>query len=51
MDNDSRRGLRRKKLCFSYQEPWVLSHGCLEKENPHYIELSSDNREDEDDWE
>ena len=30
--------LRRKKLCFSYQEPWALDHKCV-KGKAHYIEV------------
>ena len=26
MDNDTRQGLGRKKLCFTFQEPWVPGH-------------------------
>ena len=29
--------LRRKMLCFSYQEPWVPSHKCV-KGKAHYLE-------------
>ena len=30
--------LRRKKLCFSYQEPWAPRHKCV-KGKAHYIEV------------
>ena len=32
--------LRRKKLCFSCQEPWVPGHKCV-KGKEHYIEVFS----------
>ena len=40
---------RRRKLCFTYQEPWVPGHKC-DKGKEHYIEVFS-NREVEDEEE
>jgi hypothetical protein len=51
MDEDTRRELRRKKLCFSCQEPWAPGHRCSGKGKAHYIEVYSDSGEDEDDQE
>ena len=48
MDNDTRQDLRRKKLCFTYQEPWVPGHRCSGKGTTYYIEAYSDNGEDDD---
>ena len=48
LDDDTRRELRRKKLCFSCQEPWVPGHRCLGKGKAHYIEVYSDSGEEED---
>jgi hypothetical protein len=28
LDEETRREMRKKKLCFSFQEPWVLGHKC-----------------------
>ena len=49
IDEDTRKYLRRKKLCFTCQEPWVPGHRCAGKAKAHYIEVYSDN--DEDDYE
>ena len=48
MGNDTRQNLRRKKLCFTCQEPWVLRHRCSRKGKAYYIEAYSDSGEDED---
>ena len=37
--------LRRKKLCFSCQEPWAPSHKCV-KGKSHYIEVFSESDEE-----
>jgi hypothetical protein len=31
LDDDTRRELMRKKLCFSCRDPWVLGHRCMGK--------------------
>ena len=49
LDEDTRKDLRRKKLCFTCQEPWVPGHRCVGKARVHYIEVYSDS--DEDDYE
>ena len=41
--------MRRNKLCFTCQEPWVPGHRCPGKAKAHYIEVYSDS--DEDDYE
>ena len=48
MDNDTQQDLRRKKLCFTCQEPWVPGHICSGKGKAYYIEAYSDNGEDDD---
>ena len=48
MDNDTRQDLRRKKLCFTCQEPWVPGHRCSGKGKAYYIEAYFDSGEDED---
>jgi hypothetical protein len=47
MDDATRQDLRRRKLCFSCQEPWVPGHRCAGKAKAHYIEVFSDSGEDE----
>ena len=42
LDDDTRKDLRRKKLCFTSQEPWDPGHRCTEKAKAHYIEVYSD---------
>jgi len=46
LDEDTRRELRRKKLCFSCKDPWEPGHRCMGKGKVHYIEVLSD-EEDE----
>ena len=48
MDNDTKKEIRIKKLCFTCQEPWILGHRCVGKAKAHYIEAYSDSEEDED---
>ena len=48
LDDDMRQELRRKKLCFSCQEPWVPGHRCSGKGKGHYIEVYSDNGDEGD---
>ena len=48
MDDDTRKELRRKKLCFTCKEPWIPGYRCAEKAKAHYIEVYSDSEEDED---
>ena len=42
LDEDIRKDLRRKKLCFTCQKPWVPGHRCAGKAKSHYIEVYSD---------
>jgi hypothetical protein len=44
----TRRELRRKQLCFTCKEPWDPTHKCMGKGKAHYIEVISDDEEDED---
>jgi hypothetical protein len=48
MDKPTRRELRRKQLCFTYKEPWDPTHKCMGKGKAHYIEVISDEEEEED---
>jgi hypothetical protein len=41
------RELRRKQLCFTCKEPWNPSHKCMGRGQVHYIEVTSDDEEDE----
>jgi hypothetical protein len=46
--NDAtRRDLMRRKLCFTYKDPWVPDHRCMGKGQIHYIEVVADNDEEE----
>ena len=47
LDEDTRRELRRKKLCFNCMEPWEPRHHCLGKGKIHYIEVMSKDEEEE----
>ena len=42
LDDDTKKDLRWKKLCFACQETWVLGHKCIGKAKAHYIEVYSD---------
>jgi hypothetical protein len=48
MERNTRRELRRKKLCYTCKEPWNPSHKCMGHGQVHYIAVTSDNEEDED---
>jgi hypothetical protein len=48
IDDNTRRELRRKQLCFTCKEPWNPSHKCMGRGQVHYIEVTSDNEEEED---
>ena len=48
LDIEVQRDLRRNKICFTFQEPWVPGHICAAGK-AHYIEVFSDFEEDEDD--
>jgi hypothetical protein len=43
LDNETRRELMRKKICFSCRDPWVPGHRCMGKGEIHYIEVATDN--------
>jgi hypothetical protein len=48
IDDNTRRELSRKQLCFTCKEPWNPSHKCMGRGQVHYIEVTSDNEEEED---
>jgi hypothetical protein len=48
MDETSRREYRRKHLCFTSKEPWDTTHKCMGRGKSHYIEVISDDDEEED---
>lgn len=48
MDNETRRDLWRRKLCFTWQKPWALEHRCT-KGKDHYIEVLSNSETEEED--
>jgi hypothetical protein len=48
MDETTRRELRRKHLCFTCKEPWDPTHKCMGKGKAHYIEVISNDEEEED---
>eukprot|EP00253_Pinus_taeda_P032040 PITA_32040 len=53
IDDDARRELKKKRLCFTYQEPWAPGHRCVVGK-AHFIEVffeSSGEEDDEDDVE
>jgi hypothetical protein len=47
LDDDTRRELMRKKLCFFCRDPWVLGHRCMGKGQIHYIEVESGSEEED----
>jgi hypothetical protein len=47
MDEETRRELRRKKLSFTCKDPWESGHRCMGKGKAHYIEVFSDEEDNE----
>jgi hypothetical protein len=47
LDDETRRELMRKKLCFSCKDPWVPCHRCMAKGEIHYIEVAADSMDSE----
>ena len=47
MDDETRRELMRKKLCFNCRDPWVPGHRCMGKGEIHYIEVEADSVDSE----
>jgi hypothetical protein len=47
MDEPTRRELRRKQLCFTCKEPRDPTHKCMGKGKAHYIEVISNDEEEE----
>jgi hypothetical protein len=49
LDDDTRRDLMRKKICFTCKDTWVPDHRCMGKGDIHYIEVATDSHEEEHD--
>ena len=47
MDDDARRELKKKQLCFTCQEPWAPGHRCVAGK-AHFIEVFSESSGEED---
>jgi hypothetical protein len=47
LDDETRRDLMRKKLCFNSKDPWAPGHRCMGKGEIHYIEVAADNVDSE----
>jgi hypothetical protein len=47
LDDDTRRELMRKNLCFNCREPWIPDYRCMGKGQIHYIEVAADSDEEE----
>ena len=47
LDEATRQELRRKKLCFNCKGPWEPGHRCLEKGKIQYIEVMSDDEDEQ----
>jgi hypothetical protein len=47
LDEETRRELRWKKLCFTCKDPWESGHRCMGKGKSHYIEVLFDGEDDE----
>jgi hypothetical protein len=47
LDDETKRELMRKNLCFSCKDPWVLGHRCMGKGEIHYIEIETDSVDSE----
>ena len=50
LDEDAWRELKKKRLCFTYQEPWAPGHRCAAGK-AHFIEVYSENSGEEDEYE
>jgi hypothetical protein len=47
LDDETRRELMRKKLCFSCRDPWVPGHSCMGKGETYYIEVATNSVDSE----
>jgi hypothetical protein len=47
LDDETRRELMRKNICFSCRYPWVPGHRCMGKGEIHYIEVAADSMDSE----
>jgi hypothetical protein len=45
--DETKREIMRKKIFFSYRDPWVPGHRCMGKGEIHYIEVATDNVDSE----
>ena len=50
LDDDARRELKKKRLCFTCQEPWGRGHKCAAGKG-HFIEVFSESSGEEDEYE
>jgi hypothetical protein len=47
LDDETRREIMRKNLYFNCKDPWVPGHRCMGKGEIHYIEVETDNADNE----
>jgi hypothetical protein len=47
VDENTRRELRRKQVCFTCKETWNPAHKCMGRGQVHYIEVTSYNKEED----
>jgi hypothetical protein len=47
LNDETRRDLLRKKICFNCREPWVPGHRCMGKGEIDYIEVATDSVDSE----
>jgi hypothetical protein len=47
MDEETWRELRKKKLCYSCKESWKMGHQCMGIGKVHYIEVVSNDEDDD----
>jgi hypothetical protein len=47
LDDETKREIMRKKICFSCRDPWVPGHRCMGKGDIHYIEVATDSVDSE----
>jgi hypothetical protein len=47
LDENTKRELRRKQLCYTCKEPWNPSHKCMGRGQVHYIEVNLNNEEED----
>lgn len=42
LDFETHNELKKKRLCFTYKEPWTPNHRCLGRGKIHYVEVLSE---------